>query len=40
MIRGTPYRWLKLLEVWRLLPRDAIERVKYFTARVDARVGD
>src|SRR6266542_3008729 len=41
MIRGKPYRWLNLLEVCRkLLPRDAIERVKYFTARVDARVGD
>lgn len=41
MIRGTPYRWLNLLGFCRkLLPRDEVERVKYFTARVDARVGD
>jgi hypothetical protein len=41
MIRGTPYRWLNLVEVCRkLLPRDKVEQVKYFTARVDARVGD
>jgi hypothetical protein len=41
MIRGTPYRWLNLLEVCRkLLPQDDVERLKYFTARVDPRVGD
>jgi hypothetical protein len=41
MVRGTPYKWLNLLEVCqKLLPRDEVERVKYFTARVDARVGD
>lgn len=41
IVRGTRFRWLDLLEFSRrLLPNDTIDRIKYFTARVDARVDD
>ncbi|MGH9365979.1 MAG: NYN domain-containing protein, partial [Thermoanaerobaculia bacterium] len=37
----TGFKWLNLLEFCRkLLPSDSIDRIKYFTARVDARVDD
>jgi uncharacterized LabA/DUF88 family protein len=40
-IRGTPYRWLDLEQFCeRLLPRDHIHRVRYFTAIVSARPND
>ena len=40
-LKGTPYRWLDLAEMSRrLLPRHEIHRVRYFTARVQARPGD
>lgn len=38
-IRGTPYRWLDLQALCRhLLPRENIEVIRYFTARVSGRV--
>lgn len=38
-LRGTPYRWLDLEALARrLLPRDDIQIVRYFTARVSDRV--
>jgi hypothetical protein len=41
-LRGTPYKWLNLIELSRRLldPNDNIELVRYFTARVSARSGD
>ncbi|HEX2293897.1 MAG TPA: NYN domain-containing protein [Actinomycetota bacterium] len=37
-LRGTPYKWLDLgALVSRLLPRDHIGRIRYFTARVGVR---
>ncbi len=40
-IKRTPYRWLDLLEMCRLLfPNDQINKIKYFTARVSARPTD
>ncbi len=40
-IRGTPYRWLNIATLCRLLlPNDAIHRIKYFTALVEARPND
>lgn len=40
-IKGTPYKWLNPLVMCRLLfPRDSINRIKYFTARVAARRAD
>ena len=37
-LRGTPYRWLDLEALSRrLLPRDSIHRIRYFTARVTPR---
>jgi len=38
-VRGTPYKWLNLAELCRLLltPNHAINQIKYFTARVQAR---
>jgi uncharacterized LabA/DUF88 family protein len=40
-LRKTPYRWVnvrKLCEL--LLPKNTIDEIKYFTARVSARPGD
>jgi len=40
-VRGTPYKWLNVSELCRLLlPRHEIVRIKYFTARVVARPDD
>lgn len=37
-LRGTPYRWLDLDALCtRLLPKDQINRIRYFTATVSAR---
>jgi hypothetical protein len=40
-IRGTPFRWLDVAKLCRLLlPKDDIHRIKYFTALVEARAND
>ena len=40
-IKDTPYHWLNLAEMCRLLlPKDKIHRIKYFTALVTARPND
>ena len=40
-LKGTPYRWLDLGALCaRLLPRDRINRIRYFTASVSARPDD
>jgi hypothetical protein len=40
-LKGTPHRWLDLDALCRrLLPRDQIHRIRYFTAPVTARPGD
>lgn len=40
-IKGTPFRWLNLLKMSQLLfPNDAINKIKYFSARVSARPTD
>ena len=40
-MKGTPYKWMNPLIMSRLLfPRDKINKVKYFTARVAARPSD
>ncbi len=37
-LKGTPYRWLDLGALCaRLLPRDRINRTRYFTSTVSAR---
>jgi len=41
LVRGTPYRWLDLGKLCRLvLPGDEINRIRYFTARVRSRPDD
>ena len=40
-LRKTPYKWLDLgALVSRLLPKDEINRIRYFTAHVSGRGGD
>ena len=40
-IKDTPYHWLNLAEMCRLLlPKDKIQRIKYFTALVTSRPND
>jgi uncharacterized LabA/DUF88 family protein len=40
-LRGTPYRWLDLGALCtRLLPRDRINRIRYFTAAISVRPDD
>jgi uncharacterized LabA/DUF88 family protein len=40
-LKGTPYRWLDLGALCaRLLPKDRINRIRYFTATVSARPGN
>jgi len=40
-VKGTPYRWLNLAEMCRLLlPHDQIQSIKYFTALVNPRPHD
>jgi hypothetical protein len=37
-VNGTPYRWLNLAEMCRmLLPRDQILQIKYFTAKLKSK---
>ena len=40
-VKGTPYKWLDLEALCqRLLPRDTIIKIRYFTARISARPDD
>jgi hypothetical protein len=40
-VRGTAYKWLNLADLCRiLLPRHSIEKIKYFTAIINARPND
>jgi len=40
-LKGTPYRWLDLAELCRLmLPPNDVQRIRYYTARVGVRAGD
>ncbi len=40
-LRSTPFKWLDVAALCHvLLPRDNIQRIKYFTAVVEARPGD
>lgn len=40
-LKGSPYKWLDLEALCRhLLPKDSINRIRYFTAKVGARPGD
>jgi len=40
-VKGTPYKWLNILSLCqKLLPRNKIFKIKYFTALVTARPGD
>ncbi len=40
-VKGTPYKWLDLEALCRrLLPRDTIVKIRYFTARISARPDD
>lgn len=37
-VRGTPYKWLDLAKLSvGLVPRDSINRIRYFTARIHAQ---
>lgn len=39
--KGTPYKWLDLgLLCHHMLPKDSIQEIKYFTAKVNARAHD
>lgn len=39
-LKGTPYRWLDVAELCRLLlPKNDVQRIKYFTAHVGERAG-
>ncbi len=40
-VKDTPYKWLDLEALCRrLLPKDDIVGIRYFTARISARPGD
>jgi hypothetical protein len=40
-LKGSPYKWLDIEALCRrLLPKDQINRIRYFTALVTARPGD
>ncbi len=40
-LKGTPYRWLDLAELCRLmLPPNDVRQINYYTARVGVRIGD
>lgn len=40
-LRGTPYKWLDLVALFdRVLPRNDVRRVRYFTARIKPHAGD
>jgi uncharacterized LabA/DUF88 family protein len=41
LLRGTPYKWLDLERFCdQLLPKNTIQKIYYFTAKVDARAHD
>jgi uncharacterized LabA/DUF88 family protein len=41
LLKGTPYKWLDLERFCdQLLPQNAVKRIHYFTAKVDARPQD
>ena len=40
-VKGTPYKWLDLLQMCRkLLPKNEIVKIKYYTAKVGVRPND
>lgn len=40
-VKGTPYKWLNILSLCqKLLPKNDIVKIKYFTALITARPGD
>jgi hypothetical protein len=40
-LKGTPYKWLDLQALCRvMIPKNAVNCIKYFTARIHPRVGD
>ncbi len=40
-LKKTPYKWLNLLDlVNKLLPKNRVDMIKYFTARISARPED
>ena len=40
-LKGSPYKWLDLEALCRrLLPKDEISQIRYFTARISARPDD
>jgi len=40
-LKGTPHKWLDLAALFRrVLPRNELHRIRYFTARVDGRAPD
>lgn len=40
-VKGTPYRWLNMREfAERMLPKDEVVAIKYFTAKIQARPHD
>ncbi len=40
-LKGTPYKWLDLEKLFdRVLPRNQVETIYYFTARVESRPGN
>lgn len=41
LLKGTPYKWLNLEALFdQALPRNKIEKIYYFTAKVEARAND
>ena len=41
LLKGSPYKWLNLETLFDvLLPRNKVQRIRYFTARVEARGND
>lgn len=41
LLRGTPYKWINLEALCdQLLPKNTVEKIYYFTAKVDARPED
>lgn len=40
-LKGSPYKWLDIETLCQhLLPKDSVNRIRYFTAKVSARPGD
>jgi len=41
LLKGTPFKWLDLERFCdQLLPKNTVEKIYYFTAKVDARPND